>query len=399
MKRFTDQQIKSMQPEKNAYLRSEPGGLYIRVFPTGKKVWLHVYSFDGKRRWYRLGEYPITDLSTARSRLRNVLELLDAGKDPAEEKLKEKTERRQSPTIEALAEEYLQKWAKPNKKTWQEDKRCLFKDVVPAWKGRKAKDITKRDVILLLENIVERGAPIQANNTFEKIRKMFNWAQDMAILAQTPCAGVRAPTKRKPKTRNLSPDEIRQLWFDLHSAAMSDEVIRALKLILVTAQRPGEVIGLHSSEIDGNWWTIPERRTKNGRAHRVFLSSMAKNLIGEKEGFVFESPKGKKPIHVNALAHALRKSFELNNKTKTAKLQIAHFTPHDLRRTATTQMARIGFSLVVDKVLNHTDTRVTATYNLYEYDKEKRKALEAWSRELESIVIAEKKRKVIPFAR
>lgn len=399
MKRFTNQQIKSLPSKKAPYLLSEPGGLYVRVHPSGKKTWLYVYSLDGQRKWHRLGEYPHTDLSDARAKLRDALKLRDRGKDPAEEKLKKKIERQQAPTVKELVQEYLQKHAEPKKKTWKEDKRCLEKDVVPAWGKRKAKDITKRDVNLVLESVVARGAPIQANNLFEKIRKMFNFAVAKGILEHSPCVGIEPPTKREPKDRHLSEKEIKTLWDGLDNAPMSDEIRRALKLILVTAQRPGEVIGLHSSEIEGRWWTIPAARSKNGKAHRVYLTNRALELIGKKEGFIFESPKGKKPIAVNALAFSLRRSFKIDEKTKKARLPMAHFTPHDLRRTAATFMASLGFGIVVEKVLNHTDRRVTAIYDRYGYDKEKRAALEAWGRKLTRIITSQKQAKVVHLGR
>lgn len=96
---------------------------------------------------------------------------------------------RKAPSVAGLVDEYLTKHAMANKKSWKEDKRCLEKDVLPLWGTRKAGDIKKRDVVLLLEGIVERGSPITANNTLEKIRKMFNFAVERDILEFTPCYG------------------------------------------------------------------------------------------------------------------------------------------------------------------------------------------------------------------
>lgn len=399
--RFTDLQIKRLQAKAERYDIREGGGegFGIRVSPSGHKTWLFFYDFDGRRRRMTLGIYPEVSLKDAREKHGDALKLLRNGTDPATLEAEKKLERRLSPTMEELVQEYIEKWAKPRKKTWGEDKRSLEKDVIPAWGKRKAKDITKRDVILLLEGVVERGAPVQANNLFEKIRKMFNFAVERDILQHSPCQGVRPLTQRTPKERNLALEEIRTLWPGLDKAAMSEETRRALKLILVTAQRPGEVVGLHSSEIHGQWWTIPTERAKNKRPHRVFLTPMALELIGKKEGFIFESPKGGKPIDVNALAFALRRSLKVDEETKTAKLPMEHFTPHDLRRTAASQMAALGFGVIVDKVLNHTDRRVTAIYDRYGYDKEKQTALEAWSRKLEGMIKGANQSNVISLAR
>jgi integrase len=180
---------------------------------------------------------------------------------------------------------------------------------------------------------------------------------------------------------------------------MSDKTKRALKLILVTAQRPGEVIGIHSSEIDGCWWTIPAERSKNGREHRVFLTPLAINLMEGEKGFVFESPKGEKPIGVNALARALRNNLKPHPKTGKIRMQMEPFTPHDLRRTAATRLAEMGYTdEIIGAILNHTRPTVTAHhYNHYRYDKEKRTALENWARKLESIITGEQIDNVIPI--
>ena len=148
---------------------------------------------------------------------------------------------------------------------------------------------------------------------------------------------------------------------------ISGEVARAIKLILVTAQRPGEVAGMHTSEIDGIWWTIPSERAKNGKAHRVPLSPLAREIIEEsikqnKEsreipedqnytGYIFPCPHRAKdkPIERHALSKALKRNQSEDGLTV---LGVASFTPHDLRRTAATFMAESGeMDEVIDAVL------------------------------------------------
>jgi integrase len=211
--------------------------------------------------------------------------------------------------------------------------------------------------------------------------------------------------------------------------------MRAIRLILTTAQRPGEVIGMHSSEIEGHWWTIPADRAKNGKTHRVYLTATALSLIGDMEvaekdtgenklkGYIFPSPvkkspkqPGKKiirPMGDTALAVAVGRNlaypladakgkplYSKDGKTATEnRLGIDHFTPHDLRRTAATFMAQAGeMDEVIDAVLNHAKQGVIKVYNQYRYDKEKQAALETWERKLNSI-IAGTESKVIPIRR
>lgn len=162
-----------------------------------------------------------------------------------------------------------------------------------------------------------------------------------------------------------------------------------LKLMLVTAQRKGEIISARWEDIDmvTGWWTIPAERAKNGLPHRVPLSRQAISLLNEARSpakdspWVFPSPKDG---HMGETApdHAVRRSVE--------DLGIANFTPHDLRRTAASYMTSIGISrLVVSKILNHVERGITAVYDRHSYDADKRDALTRWSRRLAEILSAE----------
>lgn len=435
--KFTDLYLRSLTSEDKEYTVREKGGFGIRVLPSGRKVFFYLYRIDGKRRFLNLGEYPGTDLKEARkqfeaaaSQVKLLKNGLPGGADPVQVKVDKSAEReahRKTSTVADLVDEYIKKHAMKHKKSWAEDKRCLDKEVIPLWGKRKAKDVTKRDVVLLLEGIVERGSPVMANNAFEKIRKMFNFAVERSILDFSPCYGVKKLTKTESKDRVLSADEIKKVWSSIDVARMSDDIRRALKLILVTAQRPGEVIGMHSSEIDGKWWTIPAERAKNSRTHRVYLTDMALELIGDlkvtdeetgkevERGYIFPCPHGKKiqPIDGNAVAGAVRRNQESPLFDKKGKqlftsegkpatenlLMIDKFTPHDLRRTAATGMGALRFTdEVIDAVLNHVKKGVIATYNRHGYDQEKQQALEAWERKLLSI-LTQRPNKVVTLSR
>lgn len=422
---FTDKYISNLKPTGKIVDEREGAGFGIRVTPGGVKTWFYIYRFDGKRRFMNLGHYPAVSLANARSKHREALKTVEAGKDPMGQADAEEEARRKAPTVADLVAEYIEKHAMQNKKSWTEDKRCLEKEIVPAWGRRKARDITKRDVVLLLEGIVSRGAPVMANNTLEKIRKMFNFAVERDILEHTPCYGVKKPTKKEHKDRVLKPTEIKTVWGSIGTAGISDEVRRALKLILVTAQRPGEVIGMHTDEIDGRWWTIPVERAKNGKTHRVYLTDMALELIGPltvtdeagKEvprGYLFRMPHCEGPMESNAVAYAIRRNLAWPVTGKDGKplfnadgtpatenrLGVAKFTPHDFRRTAATGIAELKFSdEAIDAVLNHVKKGVVAIYNRHGYDQEKQQALEAWERKLSSIITGKAAGKVIPMQR
>lgn len=244
-----------------------------------------------------------------------------------------------------------------------------------------------------------------SNQVLKITRKMFNFAVERDILQHTPFTGVKALAPNTSRERTLSETEIRTLWESLDNAAMSDEIRQALKLILVTAQRPGEVAGLHTREVDGRWWTIPPERSKNGKEHRVYLTDTALELIGDTDGkdFILPCPHQAKakPIDSHALPVAVRRNlswpltdakgkplFQKDGKPATKnRLGVEQFTPHDLRRTTATFMASMGFmDEIIDAVLNHAKQGIIRTYNRHKYDKEKQLALEAWERKLKNII-------------
>lgn len=269
----------------------------------------------------------------------------------------------------------------------------LNRDIKPVWGKRKAKDITKRDVILLLEGIQERGAPITANRTLACIRRMFNFAVERDILKTTPCLSVKALSKENRRARCLTLDEIKKFWhgIDADNAVISPATKIALKLQLVTAQRKGEIISAKWSNIELNtgWWTIPGEKAKNGLDHRVPLSPLALELLQElkainsKSRWLFPSPKkGKQIIAGESVAYAIRRSNEAGVFEGAAA-----FTPHDLRRTAASHMTGMGIPrLVVSKILNHADRETTAVYDRHSYDTEKKNALDAWSNKLRRLI-------------
>jgi integrase len=428
--RFTDKYISNLKPGAKQYIRRESGGFAIRVLPSGFKTWLFIYTVSAKRRQMNLGDYPDISLAKARERLLDARKSLKDGQDPQiacfewhrdprrkrEEAARLDEEERRNPTVKKLVEMYIERHAKVHKRTWREDERMLNVDVIPAWGDRYAKDIRKRDVIELLNKVLLRG-PTICRHVHLVTHKMYAWAVENDILEYTPCSQVKCPApKPQHRARTLSRDEIKAFWDQLDKAYISEGVRRALRLVLVTAQRPGEVIGMHAREIDGRWWSIPAGRSKNKTAHRVYLTDTALGLIGElnysdpetgkkvKRDFIFPSPKsGKDHIHGTAMAYAIRRNLKgyaprcrdknsgkdpCTVKVKEEKkMEISHFTPHDLRRTAATFMAEMRVAdEVIDAVLNHVKGGIIKVYNQYRYDKEKQLALEAWERKLLSIV-------------
>lgn len=397
MARFTDRYIKGLQPKAKRYEVRGERGFAIWVAPSGTKTWMFVYTFKGKKRRITLGTYPGMSLKDAGEAAKEMRECLERGVDPIEwkeeqDRKKEEAKRKEAniPIVSELVKGYIEKWAKPRKRTWPEDARMLHKDVVPVWGKRKAKDITRYDVIKLLEGMQERGATITANRTLAVIRKMFNWGAENGLVDTSPCAGIRAPVQENRRDKVLTVDEIKSFWNGLDNASMAEGSRLALKLQFYTSQRKGEVVAATWDEFDltERIWTIPPPHSKNKMPHRVPLSDGAmmileqiKMLVGDSK-WLFPSPRGGKHVAATSIDHVIRRNLD--------KFGAGQFTPHDLRRTAASHMTGMGISrLVVSKVLNHAEAGVTAVYDRHSYDREKRQALEAWGRKLDTIIADE----------
>lgn len=384
--RFTDYQIKNLKPQTERYeLWEGKTGFGIRVTSKGSKSFIYMYRFGGKARRMTLGLYPKMSLAEAHKKFAEAKEKLQLGIDPGAEAVAEKEEERQAPSVATLADEYLEKWAKPRKRSWAVDKRILGKDVLPQWGQRKARDISRRDVIRLLDEVAERGG-VMANRTLAVIRKMFNFAVNRDLVPTSPCIGVQAPGPENRRDRVLSTEEIKTFWQGLDQTRITPAIRLALKLMLLIAQRKGEVISAQWVDIklDEGWWTIPE--TKNGLPHRVPLSPPAVELLKAAKTLSGNSPWAFSSLRKNgaiagaSVDHALRLAL--------SSLEMEHFTPHDLRRTVATFMTgTCGIPrLIVSKILNHAEPHITAVYDRASYDKEKQMALEAWSRKLQDII-------------
>lgn len=400
--KFTDRSIQSLKPQGKRYIAWEDNGkgLGLRISPKGKKTFIYMYRFGGVARMMTLGDYPKMSLSAANMAHSQAANDLKHGKDPGAAQVNLRKAEREAETIKELVDEYIEKWAKPRKRTWRKDHLILEKDILPEWKRRKAKDISRRDVVLLLDKILKREAPIQANRTLAVIRKMFNFAISRDIAVSNPCAGVASPSPENQRDRVLSEAEIKTFWHNLDKSDMHPNTRNAYKLMLLTGQRIGEVVSSRWEEmdLDNGWWVIPAEKSKNKLQHRVPLSPQALDVIEEIQqyspsrkkkpedrGYLFPSPREGKHIDVTAMAHALKRNKRI--------LKIAEFKPHDIRRTAASHMTGMGISrLVVSKILNHVESHITAVYDRHSYDAEKQHALNAWGQRLYAVVSGDGKK-------
>ena len=356
-------------------------------------------------------------LQLARKRARSAQASIDDGHDPAGERQAAKAER--TDTVGALAEDYLKKHARKRKRSADEDERILNADVLPAWRDKSVRDLTRRDVRALVEDVADR-APIMANRVLALVRKMLNFAVDHDWLEGNPAARVQKPAREVARERVLTDEELRRVWRVLSNppsttdkpapgrarAKGADEdplcpisapLAALLKVRLLTAQRGGEVMRMRWTDLDldSKWWTIPGTDTKNGEPHRVPLTERALELIRGQQ----KEDDDREYVFVGQGA-------SLRDRAKKAPSALARvlgieFRGHDLRRTAATRMAEAGIPRDhIAKVLNHVEggPRATRVYDRHTYDREKRLALETWGRALKGILEKTNDANVVSFS-
>jgi integrase len=420
---LTDRRVETAKPEagqERLELRdSKVRGLELRVgWKEGSKTWALLYTrqTDGRVRRVTIGPYPEIGLAEARRRAMGLKVLIESGADPA----MGIQERNEAPTFQELSDDWI-KIHGPTKsaKSLADNVSMLRRHILPVIGAKKARDVTKRDVLRVLDLVALKpdarlgkqklaarkikDVPVldQARQlshrparVYEVIRSIFRWAISRDILPVDPTFGMKPPLKKeRPRERALMAEEIRQFWNRLGDTPLTEGVQLALKLALVTAQRIGEISNIVMSELalDGPTpiWSLPGERSKNREGHRIPLSPLAVRIIKEAQTlagdskFLFPSPKDEASIGSGAATKGMQRA--------RPTFDLADFRVHDLRRTAATGMAELGISPhTISLVLNHISARTgnitSAVYVKYSYDKEKREALEAWGRRLEEIV-------------
>ncbi|HSL83524.1 MAG TPA: tyrosine-type recombinase/integrase [Thermoanaerobaculia bacterium] len=409
---LTDRQIRSATVRKGQNQRDlrdqQVRGLFLRVYTSGVRTWFLSYRRkpDNRRRIFKLGEYPGVSLAQARELAEIELGKIATGKDPQKDRVAAR-ERSTAETIAALAERYLEEYAKLHKrpKGYAMDRWQLDAYVLPRWGERPIDEVTKQDVRGLVQDLADgklaaKGKPtkVAPRNLKALLSKMFDWATDQGLLPGNPAAGVKLPArvrehqKKGGRDRVLSDEEIEVLWAEtdrLEEVAVArghaPVSAAAFRLILLTAQRPGEVFSMRWRDIeDGSWWVIPAEVAKNGEANRVPLSPQVRTILDELQPlsgggeFVLPSPF-KRGAHL--------KSLKTVHDTILRNSGMRPWTPHDLRRTAASKMSADGVPRrVLRAILNHKDRSVTAVYDRYSLDRERREALIAWGRRVEEIV-------------
>jgi integrase len=370
-KHLTEITVQKTRPPKKGSLEifdlGYPG-LALRIGHGGSKSFEMFYRTGGKLRRETLGRWPSVTLAQARDAWRRTREAIAKGETPARNGKGELFER--------VVEEWLRRDQSDNRPSSQYQLHLIVeRDLLPAWSGRPIDAIGKRDVVAVLDAIVDRGAPVQARQTHAYLKRFFKWAHSRDLVTSNPVAAMEMLGKAKSRDRVLTNEELVKVW-----RAASGPHGAVVKLLALTGARREEIAQLRWSEIDGSTIRLEGERTKNGEPHLIYLSSPAlavlDTLARTNSEFVFTANNTK---HVGSW-----------NRAKSALDEAAGVTGwriHDLRRTISTGLNELGVDPhIVESILGHTVKGVAGVYNRAKYESAKKAALDLWGAHVSALI-------------
>ncbi|WP_459868770.1 tyrosine-type recombinase/integrase [Halomonas shantousis] len=362
---------------------AEVPGLTLRITASGVRSWSFTYRKNNKSRRLTLGQYPGVSLKLARERARDARASVQRGEDPVEDK-KEKERERTRNGFDACARDFVEKYCKPNLKTWKKIDSCFERFAIPAFGDRPVKEIRRRDIVDLLDKVAAK-TPGQAHHLRAFLSKMFKWLLEREIVEVNPVVGTAPRHKAQPRSRVLSEAEIVALW--KATERLGGPFGACTRVLLLTGVRRDEASYLRWDELDGDFAKLPASRMKGGRDFKVPLSATAKDIVASMPAlgdYVFTT-NGRSPISGWSKAKTRLDEYmgeELGESVPDWRL-------HDLRRTLASGLAMLGVrSEVIKRALGHAASAndVTAVHYLWHnYDTEALEAVQVWAGHIEKI--------------
>jgi len=382
---------------ESARLRGKPVMFYdeavkgfgARITPVGAVSFFFEYRLggrQGKTRRMSLGRLGDLTPDQARREAERLRGQMLQGVDVAEERKRKRTQQTALTFAEATGR-YLAAEGR-GKVSWDQTRRLLEHDAIPAFGHRPLHTITRSDIAGLMDDVKVR-APVTARALFAALRPLFRWALERDLIQASPCEGLRAPAPPKARDRVLGPQEIAALWDGADQIGYPFGPL--WQMLLLTGQRLNEVAGMRWEEVDLDLgiWTLPGaildetgnkvRGTKTGMAHEIDLSPQALAILSacprQSGAFVF-STTGHAPV--SGISKAKARLDRLMADRLGAPLPA--WRNHDIRRSVATHMAeQLDIDEgVIERILNHVQQGIKAVYQRQQYRARRREALMAW---------------------
>ncbi|HEY8857448.1 MAG: tyrosine-type recombinase/integrase [Rugosibacter sp.] len=397
---LTDTALKNLKPKDAPYKVTDRDGMYVTVSTAGTVTFRYDYRINSRRETLTIGRYGPGGLSLARAREKciDAKRAVSEGQSPAQEKQREKRRLSDAKTFQEFTDEWYE-GARMADSTRSMRKSILDRDILPVFKSRLLSEISPDDLRDLCDKVKGRGAPATAIHVRDIIKQIYGFAILHGEKVANPAddVGPSSIATFVARDRALSPSEIRIMLKQLEYVASYPTIKLGLRLILLTLVRKGELIHATWDEIDfeNALWTIPKARMKAGKAHNIYLSQQALDIMialrtcaGGSRYLLPSRYDGDKCMS-NATLNRVGQIVVERSKAKG--LPIENFTVHDLRRTGSTILNELGFnSDWIEKCLAHEDGRSSrGIYNKAEYAEQRRHMLQEWADMVDAWVAGE----------
>jgi integrase len=407
---LTDAKAKAAKPRDKAYKLADAEQLYLHVSTTGSRLWRMDYKHGGKRKTLSFGAYPKVTLSDARRKRDEAKELIRDGFDPAVER--RLTAKAQEADHEATFERIARRWWERNKPRWSARHaddviQSLERDVFPEIGGLPIARLRAPRILDLLHQIERRGSVETAKRVRQRISGVFGSAIAMGIAESDPTASLKnelQPVARRGKQPAITDlDGVRRVLTDAEATPSHIVTKLAVRLLALTAVRPGELRGAGWSEIEGvDWtrqsygpylatWTVPAARMKgtlarkdeDGGDHVVPLSMEAidvllamRDITGRLPMIFPNQRRSHEPMSENAMGYLLNRAG-----------YHGRHVPHGFRAAFSTIMneqasraGRAGDRAVIDLMLAHVPKdKVESAYNRAAFMPRRRAIAQEWA--------------------
>lgn len=370
--KITDALVKALPiPEKGYSITYDGGhdkavrGFGVRVTAKGVKSFVLNYRSKGSgtERRLTIGQYSPSAWSVegARKHAGELRRKIDAGEDP----LAELHEQRAAPTMADLCDRFETEFLPKKSTSWQNDCKAIIATYIKPKLGKmKVAEVRHADVERMHNAITKAGSPVRANRVLAVASKMFSLAVRWEMRSDNPAKGIeRNPEDRRE--RYLTGDELRRL-LDVLNSSKRQSSANAIRLLLLTGARSGEVMGATWDQFDleAGIWTKPSAHTKQRKTHRVPLSAPALELLSKMQAaaddgvpYLFPERNRKGELVAQSRLKTYWQSVRKDAGIPDVRL-------HDLRHTYASILASAGLSLpIIGQLLGHTQPATTARYS------------------------------------
>jgi integrase len=356
--------------------KRSPRGFLLRVTPAGSRAWCLNYRVkdSGRERRLTIGDVAAWPITAARERASELRRVIDAGGDP----LGQMEEKRSAPTVADLAARFVEE-ALPSRapRTREEYRGMLTSYILPAIGRMKVTAVEIEDLERLHRKITGEGKPRRANATLTIAHVLFEAAIRWKMRTDNPASRIdRNP--EHPRERYLDDAEVERLMAALErwQPTWADSC-DAIRLLLLTGARRGEVLGMRWSEVDldAAVWSKPPGSTKQRKSHRIPLSDQVIELLrrrhAERDGRVVSLRRDDRVFRGEGrIEYRLERQWAIIR----AAAGLDDVRLHDLRHSYASMLVNQGYSLpLIGALLGHSEAATTSRYS-HLYDQSLREA-------------------------